>query len=612
VVNDRKAFSGVVSPTKNAISIFTDSENEENEIVDRQLPSKQPGRMRQKENVPLRPKVVLRPSNINGVNASSQDEEDQKQKPLLPSRTVAAKPIKAPLVPRHMPVKSGQRSNIRSEAPVSSSSASSFQSNYSSSTSGFVTADDGIIEEDISLVTVNSNSLASGTGSLELRDEAETIIDLTAKAKVINLIDSETEEEVIQPRRKKAGTRKVVTKGKIDSGRSSVLQPEHVSVTRTRAPKKAHRVVESPETSERSDAMVVILGEVDEDVNEPLTTGNSGLRNQNVQRVPRSEKNLVEDVTEAGVSVARQELEDLTITPATVRAPCSPLQSLLTLCEQSTPYPFSDFIVSNDFTCKPSGSGRSSTSRRSSNQFRKVGEASYSEVFALRNGDGTVIEPVTRLPRRGTRGKDQAPPIALKHASLESLDEIVLKVVPLRSTMGTSGGSDLGSIKSDGDGEETIAFSTICDIKREIEITKAMSQVSEGFVNYYGWVGTPDYTLLSIKLTGIAPVCRAFIVKGEYPEVLLKSWDNFENEKGSQSVRPGQYICSDNYHANKLISLLNECRLLGRDATVRVDRSRERRNRPRIICVRQEDRMEASMGYCPTGDADTGTGRGEG
>jgi hypothetical protein len=35
-------------------------------------------------------------------------------------------------------------------------------------------------------------------------------------------------------------------------------------------------------------------------------------------------------------------------------------------------------------------------------------------------------------------------------------------------------------------------------------------------------------------------VDRAYVVRGSYPEVLLDAWDEFEDQRGSDSVRPGK------------------------------------------------------------------------
>ncbi|OCF39703.1 HASPIN protein kinase [Kwoniella heveanensis CBS 569] len=115
----------------------------------------------------------------------------------------------------------------------------------------------------------------------------------------------------------------------------------------------------------------------------------------------------------------------------------------------------------------------------------KVGEASYSEVFGLTN-----------------------------HMTGEI--DYVLKVVPLLTSALSNGLLDVPMPDC----------SRIEDVSREVEVTKRMSQVpGGGFVGYIG----------------------SYVVEGEYPELLLRKWDEYKSTLGSASVRPSVLPSSQKY-----------------------------------------------------------------
>ena len=145
------------------------------------------------------------------------------------------------------------------------------------------------------------------------------------------------------------------------------------------------------------------------------------------------------------------------------------LEPLLVECHQETcgPYNFSAFIESFPFDPIISRGNEDIDVR-----FRKIGEASYSEVFGI--GD------------------------------------VVLKVVPIRDE------SEAGQcFAPDEDGP---APSDAKDVRKEIIVTRAMGEVYNGFVK----------------------LLKTYVVRGRYPEVLLQLWDEYNERKGSESVRPGK------------------------------------------------------------------------
>ena len=145
------------------------------------------------------------------------------------------------------------------------------------------------------------------------------------------------------------------------------------------------------------------------------------------------------------------------------------LKPILEECHQETcgPHNFSAFIESFPFDPIISLGNRDVDI-----SFRKIGEASYSEVFGI--GD------------------------------------VVLKVIPLRDE------SEAGqSLAPEEDGP---APSDAKDVRKEIIVTRAMGEVYNGFVK----------------------LLKTYIVRGRYPEVLLRLWDEYNERKGSESVRPGK------------------------------------------------------------------------
>ncbi len=110
--------------------------------------------------------------------------------------------------------------------------------------------------------------------------------------------------------------------------------------------------------------------------------------------------------------------------------------------------------------------------------FKKIGEASYSEVFGIGG--------------------------------------VVLKIIPLRNESRSNGVID-GKQHQSSDVEGP-ATSEAKDVRKEIIVTRAMGEVCNGFVK----------------------LLKAYVVRGRYPELLLRLWDEYNEVKGSESIRPGK------------------------------------------------------------------------
>ena len=112
--------------------------------------------------------------------------------------------------------------------------------------------------------------------------------------------------------------------------------------------------------------------------------------------------------------------------------------------------------------------------------FKKTGEASYSEVFGI--------------------------------------GSVVLKIIPLRNESRSNG--VINGKQHQNNDVEGPATSEAKDVRKEIIVTRAMGEVCNGFVR----------------------LLKAYVVRGRYPELLLRLWDEYNEVKGSESIRPGKSV----------------------------------------------------------------------
>lgn len=145
------------------------------------------------------------------------------------------------------------------------------------------------------------------------------------------------------------------------------------------------------------------------------------------------------------------------------------LRPLLQECHQDSPHEFSSFINSFPFD-QLVQTYESKLITYSKAEFRKVGEASYSEVFGIGG--------------------------------------VVLKIVPLRDESGKN---------ADRPNTENPPPSDARDVLREIAATRSMGELCEGFTK----------------------LLRTYVVRGKYPSLLLSLWDEYNDVKGSESIKPG-------------------------------------------------------------------------
>ncbi|KAJ9101743.1 hypothetical protein QFC21_003082 [Naganishia friedmannii] len=181
----------------------------------------------------------------------------------------------------------------------------------------------------------------------------------------------------------------------------------------------------------------------------------------------------------------------------------SHLADALQLCDQSIPHDFATFIdthriASTSATAK-SGKKHGAQISQGSNRFEKLGEATYSEVFGVYS---TSSSSTLKGP------------------------EAVMKVIPL--ALMPSDKPSRRSTNSDAsqDNCELMCVTEMQEIVKEIELTRLMNGVHDGFVNLRG----------------------AHIVQGVYPDVLLECWDTYDKTKGSDNTRP-DCLPQDQYYA---------------------------------------------------------------
>ena len=97
------------------------------------------------------------------------------------------------------------------------------------------------------------------------------------------------------------------------------------------------------------------------------------------------------------------------------------------------------------------------------------------------------------------------------YSEVFGVGDVVLKIIPLRDE----------SKVNQMDEVEGPAPTDAQDVRKEIIVTRAMGEVYGGFIK----------------------LLKAYVVKGRYPEVLLRLWDEYNEQKGSESVRPGECAC---------------------------------------------------------------------
>lgn len=178
--------------------------------------------------------------------------------------------------------------------------------------------------------------------------------------------------------------------------------------------------------------------------------------------------------TDADLSLELEQLDISDVTEFENLLPPQPdcLIPLLSECSQTCPHEFSAFIESFPFDpiVQPAEGNDLDI------KFRKIGEASFSEVFGI--GD------------------------------------VVLKIIPLRDEEQRFT-NDL----------ETPAPSDASDVIKEIIVTRAMGEMSSGFIK----------------------LLRTYVVRGRYPSLLLDLWDEYNERKGSESIRPDSFGLSQVY-----------------------------------------------------------------
>jgi serine/threonine-protein kinase haspin len=95
------------------------------------------------------------------------------------------------------------------------------------------------------------------------------------------------------------------------------------------------------------------------------------------------------------------------------------------------------------------------------------------------------------------------------YSEVFGIGDVVLKVIPIRDEEYPD--------KTDA---ETPAPSDAKDILKEIVVTRALGEICNGFIN----------------------LLKTYVVRGKYPSLLLNLWDEYNQTKGSESIRPGETL----------------------------------------------------------------------
>ena len=101
------------------------------------------------------------------------------------------------------------------------------------------------------------------------------------------------------------------------------------------------------------------------------------------------------------------------------------------------------------------------------------------------------------------------------YSEVFGIGDIVLKIIPIRD--------EECPVRDDVD---TPAPSDAKDILKEIVVTRALGEMCNGFVN----------------------LLKTYVVRGRYPSLLLDLWDEYNQAKGSESVRPGATVPTSQPH----------------------------------------------------------------
>lgn len=172
---------------------------------------------------------------------------------------------------------------------------------------------------------------------------------------------------------------------------------------------------------------------------------------------------------------------------------------LLQACGQTDSLPFSQLLDGLEALHKKKAT------------WRKIGEASYSEVFGL-DGAQRVVKVI---PLHSAEEPDE-------DESSDSTTSLASTYFPERSYPR--------------------------NVRREVAVTRALSGTSTTFVTLHACVSYPASShwnalhALLTKSSAFGPIfsVSAYVAHGPYPQRLLRAWDAKHHLKSNQNVRPGE------------------------------------------------------------------------
>ncbi|CAL1701316.1 unnamed protein product [Somion occarium] len=104
------------------------------------------------------------------------------------------------------------------------------------------------------------------------------------------------------------------------------------------------------------------------------------------------------------------------------------------------------------------------------------------------------------------------------YSEVFGIGNVVLKIIPLRDEDAKRSPDTSADL-------DAPAPSDAKDVLKEIVVTRAMGEMCGGFVK----------------------LIRTYVVRGRYPSLLLDLWDEYNERKGSESVRPDSFTASQTY-----------------------------------------------------------------
>jgi hypothetical protein len=295
--------------------------------------------------------------------------------------------------------------------------------------------------------------------------------------------EEKEEHEIVLPilRRRTRKNQPRASRASMSSGSSSALPAGNVRPSEVARPRRGRKVVVSPESSQPGSPVHEMEEKAEKEDEDDLIVVLPPRKTTPVRSLSPAE-NRVESKQDP-IELVQASLKALDLVE-----PRGPLQALLDLCGQPSAPDFSSFLLTHTFGLADEHEleleHEQGEKTAGSNGFRKVGEASYSEVYALVLNDLPGKSKSKPKPK-GRSGGGKKKQVGTTTMAMARETGLVIKVIPLIKQAKQSS-SDDGDHDGGEEEDEEVACSLVADVKREIEITRLMSGMGEGFVRCHG------------------------------------------------------------------------------------------------------------------------------